>query len=328
MRLFASAVALVASECVELGAACGATARLIEGHGDCLVSQANSEDGAVSMLLQVDAQILKSGATEAAAVTQLHTPTMLQTSDEGGRIEYFSLLDQHSSDRWAVLDKKFYRRGGALPTLAFVAMTVALACVPFPCLTPFNLAASALFGLWPGTFIFVGSEAVGCIVSALLSRSLLRPCVTRCMQGHESYAETINAALDKEGPVFMVALLRLSPVMPFGLSSYILGFTNVSLSALLLGTVVGVFPFTLVYCYLGKMGADAASGKVSGVQLGMGIASALFTIVLVWKIGRIAHAALDAATQDESEEEKHTGTVSSDDTHGHADGAGQIAGGD
>lgn len=327
MRLFASAVALVIFECVEPGAARSAITRLV-GHQDCLVSQAISEDGAVSMLLQVDAQILESGATEAAARTQLHTQTMLQTLDEAGRIEYFSLLGQHSSNRWALLDTDFYRRGGVLPTLAFVAMTVVLACVPFPCLTPFNLAASAMFGLWPGAFIFVGSEGVGCIVTALLSRSLFRPCVARCMQGYENYAESINAALDKEGHFFLVALLRLSPVMPFGLSTYILAFTNVSLSALLFGTVIGIFPFSFVYCYLGKIGADAASGKVSGVQLGIVIAGALFTILLMWKIGRIAHAALNAATEDKHDQDKHMGTVSSDHADGREDRAGQAADGD
>lgn len=289
---------------------------------ECLTAQAKAEDGEMPMMLQVDAKFLESGATEAAAGAQLHTRLRLGTYVEAGRVWYSSLLDKLSGDRWRL---ELNRSEGASATWTFIAMTIVLSCVPFPLTAPLNLAAGPMFGVWPGTFIFVGSACVGCMITVLLSRSLLKPCLTSCLQGYGNNAEIISAALHKEGPIFMVALVRLSCFLPFGLSSYIFGITDVSFSAVLLGTTVGNFPFSLVYCYLGKMGAEAASGNVKGVQLGVLIAGALFSVLMIWKIGRIAHSALDAAARDKNDAEKHSGTVSCDGPNAHEDGIGRTA---
>lgn len=313
-QLLASAVTLIALD-HEAG-------YLGKVNRECLTAQARAEDGESPMMLQLDAKLLEAAATEAAAGVQLHTRSRLETHDEAGRTEYSSLLDNLSSHRWQL---DLNQREGVSERGIFIAMTIILSCAPIPIIAPLNLAAGPMFGVWPGTFIFVGSTLVGCIISVFLSRFLLKPCLASCIQGYGNTAEIINAAVHKEGPVFIVALVRLSCVLPFGLSTYILGCTDLSLSVLLLGTAVGSFPFSLVYCYLGQMGAKAVSGRLKGTQLGVLIVGALFSIILVWKIGRIAYSALAAAAQDKSGAEKRSDTISCESTHAHEDDIGRTA---
>ncbi|EOD38101.1 hypothetical protein EMIHUDRAFT_200551 [Emiliania huxleyi CCMP1516] len=79
---------------------------------------------------------------------------------------------------------------------------------------------------------------------------------------------TSRAALDraiaKEGALSIVVLLRLSPAMPLVLASALLAFTQVSLGPYTAGTVVGLLPFSAVYCYAGAAGAEVAADAASG----------------------------------------------------------------
>lgn len=198
---------------------------------------------------------------------------------------------------------------GPLAPAAFVAITVIASCIPVAPMSAINLAAGSFFGIRLGTLLFVLSASVGAVVPALVVRGSLRPCIIRRMQKYEDQWQAINGALQKEGPITMVALLRLSPGLPVSLASYMLGLTDVSLAALFLGTALGLAPFSFVYCYLAELGEEVAEGKggQNNMQVVMTVVGLLFTIVLMLKIGKIAQSALDSAARQRMGADASTG---------------------
>jgi uncharacterized membrane protein YdjX (TVP38/TMEM64 family) len=84
-----------------------------------------------------------------------------------------------------------------------------------------------------------------------------------------------------------VALLRLSPVVPFSLSNYLYGVTPVRFLPYVVTSWAAMLPGTLLYVWLGAAGRAAAGGRTEGrrpaewVLLGAGlVATALVTVLL------------------------------------------------
>jgi uncharacterized membrane protein YdjX (TVP38/TMEM64 family) len=67
-----------------------------------------------------------------------------------------------------------------------------------------------------------------------------------------------------EGEGFKIALLlRMTPILPQNVLTYVLSTTRLSLRALALATACGLLPLTLFYVYAGSLVDDAAA-LVSG----------------------------------------------------------------
>eukprot|EP00408_Alexandrium_pacificum_P021661 CAMPEP_0171206750 /NCGR_PEP_ID=MMETSP0790-20130122/27222_1 /TAXON_ID=2925 /ORGANISM="Alexandrium catenella, Strain OF101" /LENGTH=196 /DNA_ID=CAMNT_0011672301 /DNA_START=31 /DNA_END=618 /DNA_ORIENTATION=- len=184
--------------------------------------------------------------------------------------------------------------------LAYVGITLASSCVPCMPMTFVNLAAGSLFGFWLGTLLFMLSATLGAVPPVLLVRGSLRPWATRKLEAYDAQVKAINSALHREGPLRMVALLRLSPAMPTTLGSYMLGMTEVDLPAFVLGTAVGLAPFSVVYVFLGAVGKDLVAGGRGGgddrehnITVAMTVVGIAATLALMWKIAKIAQQALD-----------------------------------
>lgn len=69
-----------------------------------------------------------------------------------------------------------------------------------------------------------------------------------------------------------VLLLRLSPALPFGAKSYILGVTGVPAGIYLAATLLGIIPGTIFYVYLGVAGRLTLGGGPQQDPLGWGLA--------------------------------------------------------
>jgi uncharacterized membrane protein YdjX (TVP38/TMEM64 family) len=140
--------------------------------------------------------------------------------------------------------------------LIYVAAVVAL--VPASALT---LAAGALFGLFVGTVTVSLASTTGAALSFLVARYLARDAVARKLGGDPRFA-ALDQAIARSGWV-IVALMRLSPAIPFTLQNYLYGLTGISFWTCVLTSWVAMLPGTLMYVYLGhigKAGLDAASG--------------------------------------------------------------------
>ena len=62
----------------------------------------------------------------------------------------------------------------------------------------------------------------------------------------------------------IVALLRLSPVVPFNLLNYAFGVTRVRLRDYVLASWAGMLPGMVLYVYLGSVAGDLAVGGGGG----------------------------------------------------------------
>ncbi|MGC8559837.1 MAG: VTT domain-containing protein [Phycisphaerae bacterium] len=191
--------------------------------------------------------------------------------------------------------------------LIYVAATVLL--IPGSALTALG---GVLFGIWKGTLIVSISATVGAAVAFLLGRYIFRRSIERRLSGKPKFA-AIDHAVSARGWV-IVALLRLSPIVPFNLSNYFFGLTGIGFWRYVLASWICMLPGTLLYVYLGytasvATGAGHAGGGVlHWVLLGAGLVIVLWVSLYTARLARKALASVpntgvSAVKTDESKTE-------------------------
>ncbi len=153
--------------------------------------------------------------------------------------------------------------------LGYGAATVAF--LPGSILT---LAAGIVFGLAFGTvWAFLGATLGSCL-AFLVARYLARGWVEKKIEGNPKF-RAIDRAVGREGWK-IVALLRLSPVLPFNLLNYGLGLTKVPFWEYA-GASIAMLPGTLLYVYYGTLLGDLAK-LAGGAKIERGAAGWVFLI--------------------------------------------------
>ncbi len=179
---------------------------------------------------------------------------------------------------------------------AYVA--AALLMVPASLLT---LAAGAVFGLGLGVVVVSLASITAATAAFLMARYLARDAVTTRARGHRVFAAIDGAVSD--GGWKVVAMLRLSPAIPFGLQNYLLGVSGVRLGVYVAASWIAMVPGTLLYVGLGAAGGRAAAGRGGPGQwalLGLGLAATLgltvyLTVLAKRKLAEQAGAAWASA---------------------------------
>jgi uncharacterized membrane protein YdjX (TVP38/TMEM64 family) len=180
---------------------------------------------------------------------------------------------------------------GALGMLLFGALQVAVALSGFVPGSLIGIFAGAVYGVAIGFPLAALGIMTGALLAFGFARTLLRPLLSRWLAGRARLRD-FDAALARDG-WRVVCLLRLSPIMPFAATSYALGTSAVTLKDYLIGTLASL-PALFGYVVIGafaKAGFAAAAqgtGLVQWALIGGGLAA---TVVLTWRIGRIAMAA-------------------------------------
>ena len=94
-----------------------------------------------------------------------------------------------------------------------------------------------------------------------------------------------------------MALLRLSPVVPFNVLNYAFGVTRVSLRDYVVASWIGMMPGTLLYVYLGSIAGDlaGAGGRASRTPAewafyAVGLVATIAVTVFVTRLARRALA--------------------------------------
>lgn len=151
-----------------------------------------------------------------------------------------------------------------------------------------GIAAGALFGVAFGFGLAAGSTIIGAVIAFALARSIFRPWVESFLLRRRTL-QKFDAALGQDGWRSIV-LLRLSPVMPFALTSYALGLTAITWRNYLLGSAAALpslFGFVLLGHFGGRGLDDLHMGKTPA-----GIILILFGVVttalLTFHLGGIA----------------------------------------
>lgn len=137
----------------------------------------------------------------------------------------------------------------------FVAAYIVASLVLAPAVI-LTLAAGASFGLWRGTLLVYVGAALGSsavyAVAAPLARSRLLRWIDR-----DPRVAAVRGAVVGQG-VWVMFLLRLSPLVPYNLLNYALALSGVRYRDYLLASI-GMLPAIVMYVYYGKVVGDVAA---------------------------------------------------------------------
>lgn len=171
--------------------------------------------------------------------------------------------------------------GGALYGLVYIV--AALLFVPGSILT---LGAGYVFGLGWGTLIVSLASTAAAALAFLITRYLAREKVQKAARGNAKFAAMDRAIGENSWKV--VALLRLSPLVPFSLSNYFYGLTSVRFLPYILASWAAMLPGTLLYVYLGSIGKNVGDEKntLEWVFLGAGLVATLVVTVILTRYAK------------------------------------------
>jgi len=155
----------------------------------------------------------------------------------------------------------------------YVVGTVLL--VPGSVLT---FAGGLAFGLGIGFPLVMVSATIGATRAFLVARYLVHNKVESLMQERPKF-KAIQSAVG-EGGWKVVAMLRLSPVLPFNLQNYFYGITDLKLREYVVATFFGIMPGTLVTVYVGAAGKAVSGDDGSTLKWGFFAVGLIATVVV------------------------------------------------
>jgi len=173
--------------------------------------------------------------------------------------------------------------GVVIFTVLYVFITLVLGPA-----TGMTLMAGLAYGAW-GFPLVVASATLAAAVAFLIGRYVAHERVNLWLEKKPKLL-ALNRAVSEEG-WRVVALLRLSPVIPYGLQNYLFAVTHISFGSYVLATLFGIMPATALYVYLGSLGQ--AIGTANTLQWILVTAGLAATAMVAWVVGKRASAALD-----------------------------------
>ena len=183
----------------------------------------------------------------------------------------------------------------------------AVAVVALVPASPMTVAAGALFGPVVGVVVVSLASTTGAALAFLVARYLARDTVARWVRRHPR-SDAIDRAIG-EGGWRVVALLRLSPLVPFNLQNYLYGLTAIRFWPCVLTSWVAMLPGTVVYVYLGhagRAGLEALAGRrarspAEWTLLAVGLAATILVSLYVTALARRAIRGASPAIEPERE---------------------------
>jgi uncharacterized membrane protein YdjX (TVP38/TMEM64 family) len=112
-----------------------------------------------------------------------------------------------------------------------------------------NLAAGFVYGFWGALALCLAGWVIQGIVAWAIGRQVARPLMRRLF-GARRYDEAER--LFASGGVPLLLAIRLIPIFPFSLFSFIAGAARVPLWTFTWTTAVGYLPLTAIFVYLGS----------------------------------------------------------------------------
>jgi len=150
--------------------------------------------------------------------------------------------------------------GGAAAIYAALYVIAAVLLLPGSALT---LGAGFVYGVVWGTVIVFPAAVVASLIAFGIARRIAHSAVQQRVARHRRFA-AIDRAIGRAG-FKITMLLRLSPVIPYGLLNFGLGVTSVRFRDYAVATAVGMLPGTVMYVYLGSLVTTASDlGHSSG----------------------------------------------------------------
>jgi len=172
-----------------------------------------------------------------------------------------------------------------------------------------TLAGGAIFGLWTGAAAVIVGASIGAGLAFLIARYAAREKVERMTRESPKLKAVYDAI--GEGGWKIVAMLRLSPALPFNVQNYFYGVTSIGFWPCFIATTIFITPGTFMFVYFGHVAGLAASGGgettlAEWALRGVGLAATIAVTVYITKLAnkKLAEQTSIEATTEEPKEEK------------------------
>jgi uncharacterized membrane protein YdjX (TVP38/TMEM64 family) len=194
---------------------------------------------------------------------------------------------------WVANFNQWVESQGALGLVIFVAAYATGTVLFFPG-SLMTIGAGLAFGLWRGVCVVSAGSILGASLAFLIARHFLRAKVEAAARNDPRFL-AMDHAIGEQGWK-MVALLRLSPLLPFNLSNYLYGITKVGFWPYVAASWVGMLPGTFLYVYLGAAGKEVSSGGATPWKWVLCVSGFIATVIVVIWISRLAKKANPGST--------------------------------
>ncbi len=181
---------------------------------------------------------------------------------------------------------------GALGWCAFVGVQAFVALIGFLPASLLGIAAGAVYGVWIGFILSSFGVLAGAVIAFWLARSTFRSTIKKFTE-RRSTLNRLDNAITRDGWRFIL-LMRVSPLMPFSLTSFALGLSGVRFGSYVIGTIASL-PALFLYVTIGTLGVNGINSAQHGttllhiIFLAIGI---IATIFLTLRIGSLFTRAL------------------------------------
>jgi len=172
---------------------------------------------------------------------------------------------------------------GPLGAVLFILSFAGLSLLGLP-LVPFAVAGGILFGMAGGLIGVVAGSTLGAAAGFLCSRHVARDRLAARLNRNPNFA-LIDQTIFREGWKIVV-LLRMCP-LPFGVSNYAYGLTNVPFGPYLAATIIGMLPGEAVFVFLGATGrrmGDVSSSPAVKVLSCVGGVALIGALVMIRRL--------------------------------------------
>lgn len=174
--------------------------------------------------------------------------------------------------------------GPIVLVVAYVIATVLF--VPGTILT---LVAGAVYGLGIGFVIVSVGSTIGASLAFLIARYAARDQVVTMANGNRHFSAIDRAIAD--GGWKIVALLRLSPAIPFNMQNYLYGLTKVQFWPYAITSWIAMMPGTFLYVYLGHvtgaaLGRERERSVAEWTATAVGLLATLVVTIYITKLAR------------------------------------------
>lgn len=200
------------------------------------------------------------------------------------------LISNHTNSLHHLLE--FYQSTKQASTLKGLIISEIIQIIIALCgVLPASSAAfgsGALYGICQGFILSAIASFIGAFISFYLSRSIFRSYIEKLLK-KSAKMQKLDHLLHLDGWK-LVCLLRISPIMPFALTSYALGLTSISVRAYFIGTLASL-PALLGYVIMGHIASTEVTSlqtqHIASIKHLLLAVAFIGTGILVWHLGKI-----------------------------------------
>lgn len=195
------------------------------------------------------------------------------------------------------------RENWTLGTMVYFFATAILCGLSLIPTNVIGLVGGWAFGFWLGLLLLISAVVAAAVISFLIHKRISGRRLPNAASRHIK-VDAVYQALMKEDywrTTFIIFLLRVSVIMPFAFTNFLLASARVRLSSYVIGTFAGMLPRSAAMAFAGA-GLSQLDPQSSRdiIALFIGLAATIGVIVLV---ARFSRAALKRMTNNEPEAE-------------------------